>query len=68
MSYILVKIDSEVIDAEDVRRVVANYAGGAANVRTADVTDVLTYNRSTPGDPWDKPYPAMYAEMVERLS
>jgi hypothetical protein len=35
--------------------------------RAVDVTDLMTYNRSTPGDPWDKPYPAMYAEMAERL-
>lgn len=37
-------------------------------VQSADVTDLVTYNRSTPGDPWDKPYPAMYAALVERLS
>jgi hypothetical protein len=36
--------------------------------RTADVTDVVTYNRSTPGDPWDKPYPAALADIMERLS
>lgn len=35
----------------------------------ADVTDLLmSYNRTTLGDPWDKPYPAMYAELVDRLA
>ncbi len=36
--------------------------------RTTDVTDLVTYNRTTPGDPWDKPYPAQYAELMERIS
>lgn len=33
----------------------------------ADVTDLLTYNKTHVSDPWDKPYPAMYEDMIKRL-
>ena len=62
--YILVKLDPErdyPSDAAELMEKLTDFAH-------ADVTDLLSYNRSTPNDPWDKPYPAMYAELVERLA
>jgi hypothetical protein len=61
--YMFVEIEGDPNAHEWLRAILAHEP-----VRTADITDLLAYNRSTPGDPWDKPYPAMYAEMVERLS
>lgn len=76
--YVLVEVKSEggAAEADElaggadraVKRALGHYFHNSPRTfRTADVTDLVAYD-PTPDDPWQKPYPAMYETMFERLT
>jgi hypothetical protein len=69
-SYVLVEIEdpTECEEAPHLNALIREQWGEATKVRTADVTDRFTYNRTTPGDPWAESCPADVLDMVRRLS